>query len=121
MNATIRDNIVMQKPYVEERYLRVLELCELNDDLKTFPAGERTEIGSRGLNLSGGQKQRVCIARAVYADADIYIIDDCLSALDPHVGKNIFFNVIMQELAKKTRIFVTHGMHFLQHIPKSNI
>ncbi len=69
-----------------------------------------TEIGEKGVNLSGGQKQRVAIARAVYADADIYIIDDCLSALDAHVGLKIFQNVIKGLLKDKTVIFVTHAL-----------
>eukprot|EP01022_Parablepharisma_sp_SALTPOND_P032721 TRINITY_DN860_c0_g1_i1.p1 TRINITY_DN860_c0_g1~~TRINITY_DN860_c0_g1_i1.p1 ORF type:complete len:1395 (-),score=158.52 TRINITY_DN860_c0_g1_i1:4121-8305(-) len=114
MNGTLRENIIMDQPYDKEKYERTLTLCELNEDLLTFPKGDLTEIGSKGINLSGGQKQRVAIARAVYSDADIYIIDDCLSALDPHVGKCIFTNVIMGKLADKTRVFVTHGMSYLK-------
>lgn len=76
------------------------------------------EVGQRGVNLSGGQKQRISIARAIYSDADIFIIDDCLSALDAHVGKNIFFNVLCQELKDKTTIFVTHALHYLKHSKK---
>lgn len=113
MNGTLKDNILMNQPYDEIKYQKVLSLCELNEDLDTFPKRDLVEIGSKGINLSGGQKQRVAIARAVYADADIYIIDDCLSALDPHVGKCIFQNVIISHLSDKTRVFVTHGMSYL--------
>jgi ABC-type multidrug transport system fused ATPase/permease subunit len=80
----------------------------MNDDFAALPGGDMTEVGERGINLSGGQKQRISIARAVYADCDIYYIDDCLSALDSYVGKRVFHKVILTELAKKTRIFVTH-------------
>lgn len=75
-----------------------------------------TEIGEKGVNLSGGQKQRISIARALYADADIYLIDDCLSALDPYVGKNIFYNCLKQYLHErgKTIVFVTNAIHFTE-------
>ena len=73
-----------------------------------------TEIGEKGVNLSGGQKQRISIARALYADADIYLVDDCLSALDPYVGKNIFYNCLKSYLHEKgkTIVFVTNAIHF---------
>ena len=75
-----------------------------------------TEIGEKGVNLSGGQKQRISIARALYADADIYLIDDCLSALDPYVGKNIFYNCLKEYLHNKgkTIVFVTNAIHFTE-------
>jgi ABC-type multidrug transport system fused ATPase/permease subunit len=81
-----------------------------------LPGGDLTEIGEKGVNLSGGQKQRISIARAVYANADIYIIDDCLSALDPYVGKNIFYNVLKEHLQEKgkTIVFVTNAIHFTE-------
>jgi len=118
MNGTLRENIVMNNPFDEQRYNHTLKICELTEDLLSFPRADLTEIGSKGINLSGGQKQRVSIARAVYADADIYIIDDCLSALDPHVAKCIFHNVIMTALNGKTRVFVTHGMSYLKEFEK---
>jgi ABC-type multidrug transport system fused ATPase/permease subunit len=114
VNATLRENIVMDKQFDQEKYDRVVQLCELTEDFKILQGNDHTEIGSKGVNLSGGQKQRVSIARALYADADIYIIDDCLSALDAHVGKSIFHNVLMGALSKKTRVLATHATHFLE-------
>ncbi len=119
MNSTLRGNIIMDKPYDRAKYKRVAKLCELREDFKTFPGKDLIEIGSKGINLSGGQKQRIAIARALYADADIYVIDDCLSALDAHVGKSIFVNVIMGALASKTRVLATHATHFLKDIEHS--
>jgi ATP-binding cassette, subfamily C (CFTR/MRP), member 1 len=78
-----------------------------------LPQGDETEIGARGINLSGGQKQRVSLARALYAKADIYIIDDCLSALDAQVAHSIFENVINGYLKHKTVVFITHAIHLL--------
>ena len=81
-----------------------------------LPGGDLTEIGEKGVNLSGGQKQRISIARAMYADADIYLIDDCLSALDPYVGKNIFYHCLKEYLHEKgkTIVFVTNAVHFTE-------
>jgi len=116
VNGTLRDNIIMNKPFDKAKYKRVIRLCELRDDIKTFPGKDLIEIGSKGINLSGGQKQRISIARALYADADIYIIDDCLSALDAHVGKAIYNNVILGAISNKTRFLVTHALHFLKNL-----
>ena len=91
----------------------MIKICELEPDVEMLPGGHETEIGERGINLSGGQKQRVAIARAVYSESDIYVIDDCLSALDAYVGKNILDNVLNGELKGKTKIMVTHHLHFL--------
>ncbi len=95
-NETLKNNIIFKRSRLvnEERYQRILEACSLLDDLKIMPAGDSTEIGEKGINLSGGQKQRVSLARAVYADADIYMLDDPLSAVDSHAGKHIFDKVI---------------------------
>ncbi|KAG1678468.1 Multidrug resistance-associated protein 1 [Nymphon striatum] len=114
-NATVRDNITFNTPFLVERYEKVLKKCALETDLKILTAGDQTEIGEKGINLSGGQKQRVSLARAVYNDADIYLFDDPLSAVDSHVGKYLFDNVIGPGgiLKNKTRILVTHGLTYL--------
>uniref|UniRef100_A0A671QUL1 Canalicular multispecific organic anion transporter 2-like n=1 Tax=Sinocyclocheilus anshuiensis TaxID=1608454 RepID=A0A671QUL1_9TELE len=117
-NATLRDNILFGRPYVEQRYRCVLEACALTPDLEVLPGGDQTEIGEKGINLSGGQRQRVSLARALYSEADVYLLDDPLSAVDAHVAKHIFDNVIGPEgaLKGKTRILVTHGISFLPQV-----
>uniref|UniRef100_A0AAQ4S7T9 ABC-type glutathione-S-conjugate transporter n=1 Tax=Gasterosteus aculeatus aculeatus TaxID=481459 RepID=A0AAQ4S7T9_GASAC len=114
-NATVQDNILFGREKLKTWYHRVLEGCALLPDLEILPAGDATEIGEKGLNLSGGQKQRVSLARAVYRKADVYLMDDPLSAVDAHVGQHIFDKVIGPKgvLRDKTRILVTHGMSFL--------
>lgn len=114
-NATLRDNILFGKPFDKVLYNRVIEACALTQDFQMLPAGDQTEIGEKGINLSGGQKQRVSLARAVYHNSDIYLFDDPLSAVDSHVGKHIFDNLIGPQgvLNAKTRILVTHGISFL--------
>ena len=89
-----------------------MDICELKPDLEILGGGDLTEIGEKGVNLSGGQKQRISIARALYYDADIYLIDDCLSALDAYVGKSIFNNVLKKYLHEsgKTIVFVTNAI-----------
>ncbi|CAK9795197.1 Multidrug resistance-associated protein 1 [Anthophora quadrimaculata] len=117
-NASLQDNVLFGKPLHKNSYNRVIEACALNPDLKILPAGDQTEIGEKGINLSGGQKQRVALARAVYSDSDVYFLDDPLSAVDSHVGKHIFENVIGANslLKKKTRILVTHGITYLPEV-----
>uniref|UniRef100_A0A673IGF2 ATP-binding cassette, sub-family C (CFTR/MRP), member 3 n=1 Tax=Sinocyclocheilus rhinocerous TaxID=307959 RepID=A0A673IGF2_9TELE len=117
-NATLRDNILFGRPYVEQRYRCVLEACALTPDLEVLPGGDQTEIGEKGINLSGGQRQRVSLARALYSEADVYLLDDPLSAVDAHVAKHIFDKVIGPEgaLKGKTRILVTHGISFLPQV-----
>ncbi|KAK9303949.1 hypothetical protein QLX08_004533 [Tetragonisca angustula] len=117
-NASLQDNVLFGKSMHKSVYNRVIESCALNPDLKVLPAGDQTEIGEKGINLSGGQKQRVSLARAVYNDSDIYFLDDPLSAVDSHVGKHIFENVIGPNglLKKKTRILVTHGITYLPEV-----
>uniref|UniRef100_A0A3P9Q7M5 ABC-type glutathione-S-conjugate transporter n=1 Tax=Poecilia reticulata TaxID=8081 RepID=A0A3P9Q7M5_POERE len=114
-NATLRDNILFGSPYEEQRFEDILEACALGPDLKLLSAGDLTEIGEKGINLSGGQKQRVSLARAAYSQADIFLLDDPLSAVDSHVGKHLFDKVIGPNglLKDKTRILVTHGVSFL--------
>uniref|UniRef100_A0A8C2BL41 ATP-binding cassette, sub-family C (CFTR/MRP), member 3 n=1 Tax=Cyprinus carpio TaxID=7962 RepID=A0A8C2BL41_CYPCA len=117
-NATVRDNILFGRPYVEQKYRCVLEACALTPDLEVLPGGDQTEIGEKGINLSGGQRQRVSLARALYSEADVYLLDDPLSAVDAHVAKHIFDNVIGPEgaLKGKTKILVTHGISFLPQV-----
>ena len=117
-NATVRRNIVFTSPYDESRYKRVIEAAALTPDIRILAAGDETEIGEKGINLSGGQKQRVSLARAVYSDNDIYLMDDPLSAVDTHVGKHIFEKVIGPKgmLKDKTRILVTQKITLLPHV-----
>ena len=114
-NKTLEDNIIFSNPFDRNKYDKVIENCALSDDLTMLPNADKTEIGEHGINLSGGQKQRVSMARAVYSDADIYLLDDPLSSVDAHVGKHIFDNVIGHSgmLKGKTRIFVTHEIAHL--------
>uniref|UniRef100_A0A7I4KHP7 ABC-type glutathione-S-conjugate transporter n=1 Tax=Brugia malayi TaxID=6279 RepID=A0A7I4KHP7_BRUMA len=117
-NLSLMDNILFGTPFDPQRYETVLDACALKPDLATLPAGDQTEIGEKGINLSGGQKHRVSLARAVYANSDIILLDDPLSAVDAHVGRHTFTRVISSQtglLAKKTRILVTHGLHYLKY------
>ncbi len=93
-NATIRDNILFGNEYDENKYEKILKLCTLDIDMKLFSGGDLTEIGEKGVNLSGGQKSRVSLARCIYSNADIYLLDDPLSSVDSHVAKHIFDHVI---------------------------
>ncbi|XP_063922509.1 multidrug resistance-associated protein 1 isoform X6 [Zophobas morio] len=119
-NASLRDNILFGKSFDKALYDKVVEACALTPDFAMLPAGDQTEIGEKGINLSGGQKQRVSLARAVYANSDIYFLDDPLSAVDSHVGKHIFEQVIGPEglLKHKTRVLVTHGITYLPQTDK---
>ncbi|KAF9048460.1 ABC protein [Panaeolus papilionaceus] len=114
-NASVRDNIIFGQPYEEEKYWEVIKQASLIPDLELLADGDLTEIGEKGVNLSGGQKQRINIARALYFDANVVILDDPLSAVDAHVGKSLFQDAILGALRKrgKTVIFVTHALHFL--------
>uniref|UniRef100_A0A3Q1GA62 Multidrug resistance-associated protein 1 n=1 Tax=Acanthochromis polyacanthus TaxID=80966 RepID=A0A3Q1GA62_9TELE len=114
-NSSLKDNILFGQQRREAWYRRVVEACALQPDLEILPAGDETEIGEKGVNLSGGQKQRVSLARAVYCDRAVYLLDDPLSAVDAHVGKHIFDQVIGPQglLKDKTRILVTHGLSYL--------
>ena len=117
-NKTVKDNILFGTKYKVHKYKQVLESCALVDDLYVWPGGDATEIGEKGINLSGGQKQRINLARAVYANNDIYLLDDPLSAVDAHVGKHLFDKVIGNTglLRSKTRILVTHELKYLKNV-----
>ncbi|XP_052070017.1 multidrug resistance-associated protein 1-like [Mytilus californianus] len=118
MNATLQDNVLFGDKLKQKTYEQIIDATSLRKDLEMFAAGDQTEIGEKGINLSGGQKQRVSLARALYKDADIYLLDDPLSAVDSHVGKHIFDSVIGPSgiLKDKTRILVTHGLSFLRNM-----
>ncbi|KAI0731222.1 metal resistance protein YCF1 [Earliella scabrosa] len=117
MSATIRDNILFSHKYDEVFYNLVLDACALRPDLALLQNGDMTEVGEKGITLSGGQRARVALARAVYARADLIMLDDVLAALDSHVAKHVFENVIGPNglLASKARIVVTNSIHFLKH------
>lgn len=108
-NATIKDNILFGLPFDPKRYNKVISACALTKDLAMFEDGDLTEVGAQGISLSGGQKWRLTLARAFYSRAGILILDDVFSALDAHVGKEIYDNALMGELSEgRTRILVTH-------------
>ena len=117
-NATIRENILFGREYNEKFYNKIVAACSLLPDFYIMPAGDKTEIGEKGINLSGVQKQRISLARALYSNADIYMLDDPLSAVDSHVGKSIFDSVIGPNgmLKDKTRLFVTNSLSFLPQV-----
>uniref|UniRef100_A0A8C7N1G9 ATP-binding cassette sub-family C member 5 n=1 Tax=Oncorhynchus kisutch TaxID=8019 RepID=A0A8C7N1G9_ONCKI len=113
-HGTVQDNILMGEPFNQTRYDKVISACSLIPDLAILPYGDQTEIGERGLNLSGGQKQRISLARAVYSNKDIILLDDPLSAVDAHVGKHIFEECIKKTLKGKSIILVTHQLQYLE-------
>jgi ABC-type bacteriocin/lantibiotic exporter with double-glycine peptidase domain len=113
---SLRDNILFGHNMVQKRYDQVVEACALLPDIATFDGGDSVEIGERGIGLSGGQKQRVAIARAVYADTDVIILDDPLSAVDANVGEHLFTKCLTGPLMReKTRFLVTNQV--TNHIP----
>ncbi|KAI3740119.1 hypothetical protein L2E82_30538 [Cichorium intybus] len=117
-NATVRENILFGSKFEASRYWKTVEVTALQHDLDILPGRDLTEIGERGVNISGGQKQRVSMARAVYSNSDVYIFDDPLSALDTHVGREVFESCIKEELRGKTRVLVTNQLHFLNQVDK---
>ncbi|XP_067942300.1 multidrug resistance-associated protein 1-like [Watersipora subatra] len=118
VNASVKNNILFGNEYNEELYSKVVDACALVKDFEVLPNGDNSIIGEKGINISGGQKQRISLARAVYSNADIYLLDDPLSAVDVHVGKHIFEHVIGPSglLKDKTRLMVTHGLHWLPQV-----
>lgn len=115
MNATVKDNIIFGYRYDSNFYEKTIKACALLDDFAILPDGDDTVVGERGISLSGGQKARVALARAVYARADIIILDDVLSAVDSHVGAHIIANVLGPKglLSSKTRILATNSIPVL--------
>uniref|UniRef100_A0A8C2DMC4 Cystic fibrosis transmembrane conductance regulator n=1 Tax=Cyprinus carpio TaxID=7962 RepID=A0A8C2DMC4_CYPCA len=112
--GTIRSNILFGKELQPQRYESVLRACALKRDMELLPDRDLTVIGDRGATLSGGQKARVNLARAVYQDADIYLLDDPLSAVDAEVGRHLFEQCICGILKDKPRILVTHQLQYLK-------
>ncbi|POO04129.1 ATP-binding cassette containing protein [Trema orientale] len=117
-NATVRENILFGSAFEPARYWKAIDVTELHHDLDLLPGHDLTEIGERGVNISGGQKQRISMARALYSNADVYIFDDPLSALDARVARQVFNNCIKQELIGKTRLLVTNQLHFLPQVDR---
>jgi ATP-binding cassette subfamily C (CFTR/MRP) protein 1 len=113
-NTSLRDNITFGLDFDKTKYDQITEACSLTHDLQVLPNGSLTEIGERGINLSGGQKHRVSLARAVYFDADIILLDDPLAAVDAHVGTHIMDQAICTLLKDKCRILATHQLQVLQ-------
>nr|CAD7590287.1 unnamed protein product [Timema genevievae] len=114
--GTVRQNILFGQPYQPKRYKEVVRACALTRDLELFPNGDKTLVGERGVSLSGGQRARINLARAVYRDADIYLLDDPLSAVDTHVGRHLFEECVDTYLTKKIRILVTHQLQYLKEV-----
>jgi ATP-binding cassette, subfamily C (CFTR/MRP), member 1 len=112
-NTSLKENILFGKPYKSRWYNQVVDACALRPDLEMLPAGDQTEIGERGITVSGGQKQRLNIARAIYFNADIILMDDPLSAVDAHVGRHIMDEAICGIMKDKCRILATHQLHVL--------
>lgn len=112
--ATVRRNILFGLDYDRHKYRQTVKVCALEPDFDQFPQRDQTMVGERGVSLSGGQRARINLARAVYKDADIYLMDDPLSAVDTHVGKHLFEECILKHLSGKTRILVTHQLQYLK-------
>ncbi|ESP02539.1 hypothetical protein LOTGIDRAFT_138232, partial [Lottia gigantea] len=117
LHATVRDNITFGQPFIWRRYRKVIQACNLQPDLDSFPAGDLTEVGEKGITLSGGQKQRISLARAVYSETDVVILDSPLSDLDAHVSRHVFEEAILNRLLKRKRtvILVTHHLQYLSY------
>ncbi|CAN1285585.1 ABC transporter C family member 4 [Linum perenne] len=115
-NGTIEENILFGLEMDRRKYDEAVRVCSLVKDLEMMEFGDQTEIGERGINLSGGQKQRIQLARAVYQDSDIYLLDDVFSAVDAHTGTDIFKECVRGALKGKTILLVTHQVDFLHNV-----
>ena len=113
INASLRDNILFGNPLQQQRYDACVDACCLRQDIAILPNGDLTEIGERGINLSGGQKQRVQLARAAYQQSDMVLLDDPLSAVDPHVAEQLFSQCIQGLMGGRARVLVTHSLAFV--------
>ncbi|XP_064142540.1 ATP-binding cassette sub-family C member 10 isoform X2 [Loxodonta africana] len=112
--ATIRDNILFGKTFDAQLYKKVLEACALNDDLSILPAGDQTEVGEKGVTLSGGQRARIALARAVYQEKELYLLDDPLAAVDADVANHLLYRCILGVLSHTTRLLCTHRTEYLE-------
>jgi len=115
-NLTIKENILFGLEFDKERYELAKKLSCLDDDLKILKHVDETMIGDKGINLSGGQKARLSLARALYAEKEIYLFDDILAAVDAHVGRAIFKDCFLGHLKNKTRVLITHALYYLKHV-----
>ena len=118
MNDTIKNNILFFNEMDNERYNNVIKVCQLLPDFESFPKKDENEISSSGGNLSGGQRARVSLARCLYKDADLYLLDDPLASIDAKVGNNIFKEAFVDYLKDKGRILITNELSNLSHVDK---
>ena len=116
--GSVRQNILFGRKMEQRRYEQVIKVCQLKRDFALLPYSDKTIVGERGISLSGGQRARINLARAVYADAPICLLDDPLSAVDAHVGKHMFEECIERYLKGKTRVLVTHQLQFLRNVDR---
>lgn len=112
-NETFRNNVLFFEKFDQNKYEKILKITQLKHDIENFEGNDLIEIGEKGINLSGGQKARVSLARALYSDGDIYLLDDPLAALDADVGKKVFKECFLDHLRDKTRILATHNLNYM--------
>nr|XP_015838864.1 PREDICTED: multidrug resistance-associated protein 4-like isoform X2 [Tribolium castaneum] len=117
-SGSLEENVLFGEKFDKERYTKVIQVCALEHDLSLLPNGENTLVGERGVMLSGGQRARIGLARAVYRNADLYLLDDSLSAVDNLVATHIFNNCIRNFLSDKSIIFVTTQTSFLKQVDR---
>ncbi|XP_038065584.1 multidrug resistance-associated protein 4-like [Patiria miniata] len=118
LSGSLRDNILFGSKYKQAKYQRIIKHCALTRDIELLPEGDLTLVGERGVTLSGGQRARVSLARALYSDVDVYLLDDPLSAVDPAVGRHLFEKCILHEMRDKAVIIVTHQLQFIDKADK---
>ncbi|CAH3108598.1 unnamed protein product [Pocillopora meandrina] len=114
-SGTIKENILFGQPLEESKYERIIDVCALKEDFQRLPDGDQTVVGERGEVLSGGQQARVSLARAVYADGDIYLLDDPLSAVDVEVGQHIFTKCVKDLLGNKIVLLASHQQQHMEN------